>query len=214
MLEFNDQKSTSGSGAENNLGDNIYYNEGTILSVKDVTDTADNAFENDIAIQLMVQVPNLNDPKTITISGDFKRDQMTKEVVDWGGAFKIQKLCQACGLDGTLNAHYKLDAGILQQMVGKTIVFANYKKKDGKYKPWNQVFNPADLKDKNDLKVRFLNYQKYLKNNGIGVGASWAYDPGSSLPDNSTSVTNTAGDPWKKEQAPTPNGSPMPSFMK
>ncbi len=168
----------SDSGSENNLGDNVWYNKGTIKSAVDTSDEVVN-FGNgdvkwDIAVLLEIAIDGLQYPKKVTVSGNFRKDH-TGSVVDWGGAFKVQKLFQAAGIAGEL-VNNKLTQEILTSLLNKEVSFINYKKKDGKFATWNR-FYPVNA-PKEVIKKDFLKDRARIDKGG------WTnnYDPGDSLP--------------------------------
>lgn len=210
MLEFKNQSTNTGDST-NYLGENIFYNEGVITKARDDSDTSDNKFDNDLAIYLEMKVENLENPKIVTITGDFKKDA-AGQITDWGGAFKIQKLIQACGIsNGTLNEKYRVDKSIIEEMVGKKVSYLQYKKKDGKWKVWQTFYHPGSFTDRNELKSAFLKYVNNIK--GYSAGQTWEYDPGSNMPNNSPPSASAAGEPWKQTNNQSVSNG-VPSFMK
>ncbi len=178
MADLSFTSNGSDSGSENNLGDNVWYNKGTIKSAIDTTDKAVNFGRGDvtfdIACELEIAIEGLQYPKTVTVSGNFRKDH-TGQVVDWGGAFKIQKLFQAAGITGNL-VNNRLTPDILNSLLGKEVSFINYKKKDGKFATWNR-FYPTNA-PKEVIKKDFLKDRARIDKGG------WTnnYDPGDSLP--------------------------------
>jgi len=178
MADLSFTSNGSDSGSENNLGDNVWYNKGTIKSATDTTDKTVNFGRGDvtfdIACELEIAIEGLQYPKTVTVSGNFRKDH-TGQVVDWGGAFKIQKLFQAAGITGNL-VNNRLTPDILNSLLGKEVSFINYKKKDGKFATWNR-FYPTNA-PKEVIKKDFLKDRARIDKGG------WTnnYDPGDSLP--------------------------------
>ena len=168
----------SDSGNENNLGDNIWYNRGTIKSATDTSDEivtfGDKEVKFDIAVLLEVAIDSLQYPKKVTVSGNFRKDH-TGSVVDWGGAFKIQKLFQAAGITGKL-VNNQITKESLNSLLGKEVSFINYKKKDGKFATWARFYPvnaPKEVIKKDFLKDRArIDKGGYINN----------YDSGDSLP--------------------------------
>jgi len=194
MLSF------SKAGNNNSLGGNMYYNKGTISSVKDVTDHEEGQMfgKKDIAIQVDIMVDGLEFPKKVTLSGDFKKDT-NNVVIEWGGAFVVQKLFQAAGIKGALGEDMKVPEAILKTLVGKEIAFLTYKNKQGKFSTFRQMFS-VDT-DRNIIKDMFLKDRARLDKGGWNNN----YDSGDALP---SSGTTTTQEPWQQtQQKPVANGT-------
>tara|TARA_R100000458_G_scaffold33295_1_gene30609 strand:- start:785 stop:1420 length:636 start_codon:yes stop_codon:yes gene_type:complete len=191
---------SSDSNSDKYLGDNIWYNSGVI---KKATDTSDKVvdFGNaqvkyDIAVELEIAIEGLQYPKTMTVSGNFKKDH-TGQVIDWGGAFKIQKLFQAAGVTGELDNN-KLTPAILSSLVDREVAFLNYKNTKGKYSSWSRIY-PVNA-PKEVMKKDFLKDRARIDKGG------WTnnYDSGDSMPNQ---VTNgSTQEAWmQKDDLPQGN---------
>ena len=156
---------SSGTGtAKNHQRDGIFVNLVTILKARDITKTDDNKFDREIAIELKCEIdrsPQENWERTITIGGNWKRDSQTKEVLDWGGAFKIKDLLNACMIEeGDLwDEGHTLKQEVVNSLVGKEILLLSYKKADGKYGYWDLVGAPT----RNRRQFADFFYQQWMK---------------------------------------------------
>tara|TARA_B110000263_G_scaffold249826_1_gene268743 strand:- start:701 stop:1291 length:591 start_codon:yes stop_codon:yes gene_type:complete len=136
---------SNGSSSEGYMGNGIYVDEVEIKTVSDVTkQESEKGFKRDISIALKVLVLKNDWERTVTIGGNYKRDEQTKEVTDWGGAFKLKDLFIACGLtnkdmDEHIDANGVPSKDLLERCVShklKTLTYTNVK---GKYSTWNSV---------------------------------------------------------------------------
>jgi len=207
-LKINESSSSPNS---NSLGQNCYYNLGTITKVTDTSDTAENKYEKDVAIQLEMTVEGLEYPKTVTISGDFKKD-VSGVIVGWGGAFKVEKLFTAAGIKGESivkpNGKTGFASEIVNQLLGKQVAHLSFKKVDGKYKVWDQIFNPEVTPQV--LKNLFTKDRDRITKGGYDAGKSWKWDRGEvdGLPN---AVPNGIGDPHQQPMNGTDEN--LPDFM-
>ena len=151
---------SNGSASEGYMGDGVYVDEVEIKEVKNVTkDEAAKGFKRDISIALKVLVLKNDWERTVTIGGNYKRDQQTQEVIDWGGAFKLKDLFIACNLtdkdmDENIDANGIPSNDMLARCVShklKTLTYTNVK---GKYSTWNSV-TAAD-RDSSKFKEYFM----------------------------------------------------------
>ena len=88
---------TSSSGSlGQEIAPGVYGKEGKIVKVTQFTDKVLGTFEPDLFITFEIDTGGeYND--TIDIFGSFKRDERTSEVIDWGGAFRIDKTLKELG---------------------------------------------------------------------------------------------------------------------
>ena len=132
----------------------------------------------------------------MTVSGNFKKDH-TGQVIDWGGAFKIQKLFQAAGVTGELDNN-RLTPAILSSLVDREVAFLNYKNTKGKYSSWSRIY-PVNA-PKEVMKKDFLKDRARIDKGG------WTnnYDSGDSMPNQ---VTNgSTQEAWmQKDDLPQGN---------
>lgn len=194
MLSFNS------TGHDNNLGQNIYYNKGTITVAKDVTDKEEGQMfgKKDLAIYIEIMVDGLEFPKKVTLAGDFKRDT-NDAIIGWGGAFVIEKLFNAVDVKGKLTGSHKVPNSVLKEVVGKEVAFITYKNKTGKFSTWRHMFHVNA--QKTHLRDNFLKDRARLDKGG------WTnnWDSGDSLP---SSAPSTTQEPWQQtQQQPVANGS-------
>tara|TARA_R100000278_G_scaffold89000_1_gene67885 strand:+ start:545 stop:1186 length:642 start_codon:yes stop_codon:yes gene_type:complete len=185
--------STSSTPDNNNLGDNIWYNKGTISAATDKSgqtfNFGNNSASYDLSVELQIDIPGLQYPKTVTVSGNFKKDHQGV-VLDWGGAFKVQKVFQAAGLTGDL-VDNRLTPETVQGLIGKEVAFINYKNTNGKFSTWNR-FYPTNA-PKEVIKRDFLKDRARLDKGGYTNN----YDAGDSMPNQVGNDANV-NEPWMK----------------
>tara|TARA_X000000368_G_scaffold245987_2_gene194338 strand:- start:2106 stop:2693 length:588 start_codon:yes stop_codon:yes gene_type:complete len=136
---------SNGSASEGYMGDGVYVDEVEINKISDVTSEEEaKGFKRDISIALQVRVLKNDWERTVTIGGNYKRDAQTKEVIDWGGAFKLKDLFIACGLTDkdiseNMNADGQFAKEMLEKCVSHKLKTLTYTNKNGKYSTWNSV---------------------------------------------------------------------------
>ena len=113
---------SNGSASEGYMGDGVYVDEVEINKISDVTSEEEaKGFKRDISIALQVRVLKNDWERTVTIGGNYKRDAQTKEVIDWGGAFKLKDLFIACGLtDKDISENMNADGQFAKEMLEKS----------------------------------------------------------------------------------------------
>jgi hypothetical protein len=145
--------SLSNSGGGNSkgyMGNGIYVDEVEIKKASDVTEQEKSSgFDRDVSIKLEVLVLKNDWERTVTIGGNYKRDPITKEVLDWGGAFKLKDLFVACGMTDEdvqegLSANGIPSSDLLAGCIGKkikTLTYTNINTTSDKlkYSTWNSV---------------------------------------------------------------------------
>jgi hypothetical protein len=137
--------SGGGNSAEGYMGNGIYVDEVEIKKASDVTEQEKSSgFSRDVSVKLEVLVLKNDWDRTVTIGGNYKKDPITKEIEDWGGAFKLKDLFIACGMtdkdvQGGLNANGIPSPELLTRCIGKKIKTLTYTNEKGKYSTWNSV---------------------------------------------------------------------------
>jgi hypothetical protein len=110
--------------------------------------------------------------KTFNSGGNFSKDKMTGEILNWGGAFKVRDFFIATDQKSTLETALKeLESGHIPQAmidnaIGKMILILSYRNKKDKTSTWNQVFAPK--RDRESMKNYFLNQWKKSKSKSNG----------------------------------------------
>ncbi len=130
---------------------NIFVNEAKILSLELV----DNPFPDsqypapDLAIRVKFDIGASFEPEDLIV-GNFKKDDVSGEVLGWGSAFKVGDFfLKALSLsDISLTDDNKIPEEYFAQVVGKTVLRLTYaysKNMEGKnkYKPWNKFGDPS-----------------------------------------------------------------------
>lgn len=129
---------------------NIFVNEAKILSIE----TVDNPFPDsqypapDLAIKVKFDVGASFEPEDLIV-GNFKKDDVSGEVMGWGSAFKVGDFfLKALDIkDVELTEDNQIPEQYLKDAVGKTVLRLTYaysKNIEGKnkYKPWNKFGDP------------------------------------------------------------------------
>jgi hypothetical protein len=100
---------------------------------------------NDIALKVYYDA-GFDEPSTLYINGNLKKDEMTGEVIGWGSAFKIKDFFFVCGVKGDLTDDNKIPEEWLDKVIGSEVAILRYVKseEDGKYK-----FNKWDIIGRN-----------------------------------------------------------------
>lgn len=124
----------------------IFVNEAKVLSVEIV----ENPYPTspypapDLAIKVKFDVGASFEPEDI-ITGNFKKDSVSGEVIGWGSAFKIGDFfLKALGItDISLTGDNQIPAEYLKDVIGKSVLRLTYAyttSMEGKnrFKPWNK----------------------------------------------------------------------------
>jgi len=180
----------SSGGGEGYMGDGIFIDKATVKSVTDVTndESANGGFKRDIALQVKLMLSKNDWERTITIGGNFARDNMNNSITDWGGAFRLRDFFLACGVEGELDENNRFSEELIRQTIGCDILILSYRNDNDKTSTWTQVASPD--RDKEEFKQYFLSQVKkgYPKNykakkNSTSVDMSGPWD------DNKSSVS-------------------------
>ena len=82
--------SNSNASKDGYMGDGVYVDDAKIVDVVNVTDDAErNRFGQNLAIQVTMELAKNEWKKIVTISGNYKRDNLGA-ITDWGGLFKLK----------------------------------------------------------------------------------------------------------------------------
>ena len=145
--------SSSNSSSEGYMGDGVYIDECEILSVENVTESeVEQGFSRDVSIKTKLKVLKNDWERIVTIGGNYKRDPQSKEIVDWGGAFRVADLFKACEAPDAMDPHGQPSQDMMDACVGKKLLTLTYTNNKGKYSTWNQVTSVKRSKE------NFLNY--------------------------------------------------------
>jgi hypothetical protein len=130
-------------------GAGIHIAKAKVISVEDISGKAHRYMQMpcDIGIVLTLDISKSFQPELI-ISGMFKRNVDTGEVIGWGGAFVVQEALLRLGYTGLLDAGNKIPKAALNALVGKEILRLAYVSgtKDGgklRYSDWAQIGTPS-----------------------------------------------------------------------
>ena len=133
------------------LGDGIYVDDAEIISVSDLSGktTQFQQYASDLCVEVKVKLLKNDWEKTFNVAGNFSRDVSTKEVTDWGGAFKVRDFFVNAGMKDVLEKALpemekgSIPANVMTELVGKAIKILSYRNKKGKTSTWNQVSSPS-----------------------------------------------------------------------
>lgn len=129
---------------------NIFVNEAKILSIETVEDPFPSSQypAPDLSIRIKFDVGASFEPEDLIV-GNFKKDEVSGEVIGWGSAFKVGDFfLKALGLkDISLTEDNKIPTEYFENAIGKTVLRLTYayaKNIEGKnkYKPWTRFGNP------------------------------------------------------------------------
>ena len=137
----------SSGKSEGYLGDGVYVDDVEIIGINNLSGQTSQfqQYASDLCVEVSVKILKNDWTKTFNIAGNFSRDLSTKEVTDWGGAFKVRDFFLACRLKEMLEENLsKLENGEIsdemkEAVVGKKIMILSYRNKKGKTSTWNQV---------------------------------------------------------------------------
>ena len=155
------------------MGNGIYVDDAIVGTIEDISGKTSKfqQFASDLCIEVRINLQKNDWVKTFNIAGNFTRDVSTKEVTDWGGAFKVRDFFIAVGLKEELENALKemesgaIPVGLLEATIGKELRILSYRNKKGKSSTWNQVSNPKRKKE--SFKSYFLNeFEKSKKKKG------------------------------------------------
>ena len=135
----------------------IYVSTHEITKVEieyDVVSEFNDAITNDIAMKVYYDA-GFDEPVILYINGNFKRDEISNEIIGWGSAFKIKDFFFNCKVKGDLTDDNKIPEEWIDMVVGQEIAILRYIKseEDGKYK-----YNKWDIigTDEEKLKAKFI----------------------------------------------------------
>lgn len=163
-------KLNTGNGSEGYLGDGIYVDDAEIISVSDLSGktTQFQQYASDLCLEVKVKLLKNDWEKTFNVAGNFARDASTKEVTDWGGAFKVRDFFVNAGMKDQLEELLSemekgsIPAKLSHDIIGKAIRILSYRNKKGKTSTWNQISSP--LRKKEAFKDYFMKeYNKSKK---------------------------------------------------
>jgi hypothetical protein len=142
------------TGRNSTYGPGVYIGKATIVGVQDVTEEGLPFLQQnpDVAITITLDIGKDFNPE-MSFFGNFKRDERNGLVTDWGGAFPVRGLFDACKIVGEINDDGTIPQEMLDQLVGKEILRLQYVsgfRKDGKirYSDWNNVLGGSDKPEK------------------------------------------------------------------
>tara|TARA_R100000750_G_C2323125_1_gene87083 strand:- start:341 stop:961 length:621 start_codon:yes stop_codon:yes gene_type:complete len=152
----------SGNGSEGYLGNGIYVDDAEVISVSDLSGktTKFQQYASDLCVEVTVKLLKNDWEKTFNVAGNFARDVSTKEVTDWGGAFKVRDFFVNAGLKSELEEllsemeQGSIPPSLMSSVIGKAIRILSYRNKKGKTSTWNQVSTP--LRKQEAFKEYFL----------------------------------------------------------
>ena len=130
---------------------NLFVNNAKILSVEAVNNPFPSSpYEPpDLAIKITFDVGASFQPEDI-ITGNFKKDKVSGEVIGWGSAFKVGDFfLKALGMtDLSLTDDNKIPEEYLTKAIGKSVLRLTYaytKSLEGKnkFKSWNKYGDPS-----------------------------------------------------------------------
>lgn len=160
------------TGSNGTGGANYYINEGTVKSVAvnyNVPNKSDDTKIKDVELTIILEMTKANGEKfdkTIYISGNYKKNEITSQVEDWGSAFKVRSFFNAVGLTKWSTDDFGiLPSSIAEQAIGKRLFIIKYKSLDDQgellYRTYNMVGKSAESIEKMFLKDAAGDYPPY-----------------------------------------------------
>ena len=148
-------KINTGNSSDGYLGDGIYVDDAEVISVNDLSGktTQFQQYASDLCLEVKVKLLKNDWEKTFNVAGNFARDPSTKEVTDWGGAFKVRDFFINTGMKDQLEELLSemekgnIPSKLMFDVVGKAIRILSYRNKKGKTSTWNQVSSPSRKKE-------------------------------------------------------------------
>jgi hypothetical protein len=181
----------SNNGTET-YGIGVFINKVTVASAEDRSGQKPVFLQSapDVWIELTLDIGRGFRPR-MSFFGDFKRDDQTREITDWGSAFKVKNLFANLGIEGDINEDGTIPSSMLEKLPGKEFYRLKYASKirnDGKvqYSDWTDrvdVDNPKRLA------------QAFFKS--VDRGYPRNYRP--ELVDGNFGVINELAGPWDEE---------------
>ena len=145
----------SGAGGSQ-YGTGVFINHVTIREAYDLSGEKPSFLTNtpDLWIQLKLDVGRDFFPE-MNFFGDFKRDD-SRQISDWGSAFKVRNLFTSLGITGQLTPEGKFPSAMVEALPGKSFYRLQYvsrERDDGKlgYSDWSddiETENPENLAKK------------------------------------------------------------------
>ena len=157
-------------------GANYYINSGVVKSVKvDYNIVNNNNPDKVTDVQLEVVLDSIKDSgehfdKTIWVAGNYKKQDISNQIMDWGSAFKIRQFFNVCGLTKWSTDDFGILPDYLaKDAVGQTVFTISYRSSDDagepKYRTYKMVAKNAEQIEKMFLK------------DVAGEYAPWKYEP-------------------------------------
>lgn len=151
-MALSGQNSTGG-------GANYYINSGVVKSVEVEYNKANQNDPDKITdVELKVVLDMIKDSgehfdKSIFVSGNYKKDEITNQIIDWGSAFKIRQFFNVCGLTKWSTDDFGILPDYLaKDAVGHTIYTISYRSSDDsgepKYRTYKMVAKNAEQIEK------------------------------------------------------------------
>jgi hypothetical protein len=137
-----------------NYGTGVFIGRATIVEARDVSAEGLPFLtrQPDVAIVIKLDIGKEFQPE-MSFFGNFKRDERNGLITDWGSAFHISNLFDACGVLGEINDDGTIPQAMLDQLVGREILRLQYVsgfRNDGKvrYSDWNTVLSGSSKPEK------------------------------------------------------------------
>ena len=151
-------------------GNGIYIDKAEVISIEDLSGSKADWQTRDFDLNLKITCKlDKNDwDRDFYISGNFKRDDKTSEILGWGGCFKIMNFLiniDVADDETELTADHKILKEILIAAKGKKLLLLSYPNEKGKSSTWDQV-ESVDTDEKKFLDYFMSQWEKsgYPKN--------------------------------------------------
>lgn len=192
-----------GSGSvEGYMGHGIFIDDAQVVSIVNLSGktTERQKYARDLAVEVTFKILKNNWDRTVTIGGNFKKDEQTGAVIDWGAAFKVRNFFLDLGIaaeDMNLEDDNSIPLHLLAKAEGRQCLMLSYRNKRGKSSSWDQIALATG--DREEFKKSFLdewNRSGYPRN----------YSPDSSGP--------VGDEPWSEGKTEvTPEATDAPERL-
>ena len=129
---------------EGYMGNGIFIDEALVLSIEDFSQGRAEWQKYDFDLNLKINcILKKNDwERSFFVSGNFKKDEQTSEILDWGGCFKVMNFLANLEItddDTELGKDNKVPAALLKAAEGRRFLILGYPNNNGKSSTWDQI---------------------------------------------------------------------------
>lgn len=120
---------SGGNGSSVKVGKGAYVSAGTIVAAQLEYNTRmfpqnTNGPTDDVGLRLRLKVDGLSFEKDVYLGGIYKKENGM--IVGWGSVFRIARVFDVLGIEGTTDENGRFDPISISQLQGREIVYLNY----------------------------------------------------------------------------------------